>query len=175
MLILIMKKGCGSQYTAAFPVTSGLKQGCILSPLLFNLVMEKVARSITTRPEGVTFNNLRVNCLGYADDIDVIGANLREVESLATHFKTMACQVGLEINEGKTKIMEVTRTPQLRGNINLAGIRVEAVESFKYLGTVMSQSAGMTGEVTARIGAANRCYFSLTDLFKRRSISRKTK
>ena len=71
--------------------------------------------------------------------------------------------------------MEVARAPQLTGDINLAGIRIETVESFKYLGTVMSQNAGMAEEVTARIGAANRCYYSLTDLFKRRSISRKTK
>ncbi|XP_068236848.1 uncharacterized protein [Palaemon carinicauda] len=83
--------------------------------------------------------------------------------------------VGLEINEGKTKIMEVARTPQLQGNVDLAGIRIETVESFKYLGTIMSQNAGMAEEVTARIGDASRCYLSLTDLFKRRSITRKTK
>ncbi|XP_068243922.1 uncharacterized protein [Palaemon carinicauda] len=113
-------------------------------PHLFNLVMEKVARSITASQERVTFNNVRVNCLGYADDIDIIGVNLRAVENLTTQFKTMACQVWLEIHEGKTKIIEVGRTPQLQGNVDLAGIRVETVESFKYLGTTMSQNAGMT-------------------------------
>ncbi|XP_068229074.1 uncharacterized protein [Palaemon carinicauda] len=135
-------------------------------PLLFNLVMEKVARSITARPEGVTYNNLKINCLGSADDIDIIGVNLREVENLTTQFKTTAYQVGLEINEGKTKIMEVARTLQLQGNVDLADIKIETVESFKYLVTNMSQNAVMAEEVTAKIGASNRCYFSLTDLFK---------
>ncbi|XP_068209274.1 uncharacterized protein [Palaemon carinicauda] len=134
--------------------------------------MEKVARSITARSERVTFNNVRVNCLGYVDDINIIGVNLREVENLTTQLKTMACQVGLEMNEGKTKIMEVARTPQLQGSVDLAGIGIETTETFKYLGTIMSQNAGMAEEVTGRIGAATRCYFSLTDLFKRRSISR---
>ncbi|XP_068247946.1 uncharacterized protein [Palaemon carinicauda] len=117
------------------------KQGCILSPLLFNLVIEKVARSVTARSKWGTFDNVRVNCLGYADDIDIIVVNLREVENLTTQFKIMVCQVGLEINQGKTKIMDVVRTPQLQENVDLAGIRIETVESFKYRGTIMSQNA----------------------------------
>ncbi|XP_068223226.1 uncharacterized protein [Palaemon carinicauda] len=123
------------------PVKNGQKQEGILSPPpphLFNLLMEKVTRSLTARKKWVTFNNVRVNCLGYADDINIIWVNLREVGNLTTQFKTMDCQVGLEINEDKTKIMKVARTPQLQGNVDLASIRIETIESFKYLGTIMS-------------------------------------
>ncbi|XP_068245409.1 uncharacterized protein [Palaemon carinicauda] len=154
---------------------SGLKQGCILSIFLFNPLMEKTARSITARPEGFTFINVRVNCLGYADDIDIKGAASGRWRKLTTQFKRMACHVGLEINEGKTEILEVARTPQLQGNVDLAGIGFKTVETFKCLDTIMSQNTGMAEEVIPSIGAANRCYFSLIDLLKRRPISRKIK
>ena len=87
----------------------------------------------------------------------------------------MGSRVGLKINQDKAKVMEIGRIHHLHGNSNIGGMEVEAVESFKYLGTTMSHNAKMTEEVAARIGAANRCYFSFLDLFKRRSTSRKTK
>ena len=160
---------CGPRTATSFSIKSGLKRGCILSPLLFNLVMEKVVRNINFRPEGISFNNMHVNCLGYADDIDIMGLNLREVKDLAVDFSEMASRVGLKINQDKTKVIEIGRIHHLHGNVNIAGIEVEAVESFKYLGTIMSHNAKMTEEVAARIGAANRCYF------KQRSISQKAK
>ena len=128
---------CGARSTDAFTVKSGLKQGCILSPLLFNLVMEHVARTILNRPEGIVFSNTTINCLAYADDVDIMGMSMREIETLTHAFKEGASHVGLEINQDKTKLMEVARAPLLHGNVNLAGMTVEVQESFKYLGSIV--------------------------------------
>ena len=94
---------CGAHTTEAFEVKSGYKQGCILSPLLFNTAMEHVARKIINRPEGITFNNTTINCLAYANDVDIMGMNTGEIETLTEAFKEGARQVGLEINQSKQK------------------------------------------------------------------------
>ena len=165
----------GRKLSSQFTIRNGLKQGCILSPLLFNVILEKVARTVTSRREGASFRNLSLNCLGYADDIDIITEDLEDTKQLTTIFKETSERIGLSINVDKTKIMEVARAPQLQGMRNLNGMNVEAVESFKYLGMTLTSDGRMDGEVSARMGAASRCYYSLLNLFKRRAISQTTK
>ena len=96
----------GRKRTNTFEIVSGLKQGCILSPILFNIIMEKVARTILDRQEGAKFVDLIINCLGYADDIDIVSESERETEALLTPFKEEAERVGLQINQNKTKLMK---------------------------------------------------------------------
>ena len=167
----------GGKTTSSFTIRNGLKQGCILSPMLFNIVMEKVARTVTERQLGAQFRDLSINCLAYADDVDVITEDIEDTENIITEFKEKAEKVGLTINEEKTKLMEMTRNPQLQvqNHINISNMNIEVVDKFKYLGMMITTDGNMKEEIDARIGAASRCYFSLLDLFKKRSISEKTK
>ena len=103
---------------------------------------------------------MHVNCLGYADDIDIMGLSLREVENLAKDFNEMASRVGIKINRDKSIVMEIGRINHLHGNVNIAGMEIELVEFFKYQGIIMSHNAKVTEEVAARTRATNRCYFS---------------
>ena len=53
--------------TEEFPMKKGVKQGCILSPSLFNLYMEKIFREIEDI-EGMNVGGYNINNLRYADD-----------------------------------------------------------------------------------------------------------
>ena len=52
---------------------TGLKQGDPLSPILFNLALQKVIQSITIVPSGTKIGKEQSNILAYADDIALIG------------------------------------------------------------------------------------------------------
>ena len=52
-----------------FPVAVGLKQGCMLSPLLINLYTSDLAMVLKQTGEGVLCDNFRVHILSYADDV----------------------------------------------------------------------------------------------------------
>jgi len=56
-----------------FEKTTGLKQGDSLSPILFNLVLQKVIQSIKMVPSGIKIGKEQENVLTYADDIVLIG------------------------------------------------------------------------------------------------------
>ena len=63
----------GQRRTTEFEIKSGLRQGCLLSPILFNMVLEKVKRSIDEIQGGVDIGGVNIQTLAYADDVDVIG------------------------------------------------------------------------------------------------------
>ncbi|XP_067391072.1 uncharacterized protein [Emydura macquarii macquarii] len=58
--------------TAEIPIRSGVKQGCPLSPIIFNLAMEPLIRSISNSPRGFELHGERVNILAYTDNLVLI-------------------------------------------------------------------------------------------------------
>jgi len=56
-----------------FENKTGLKQGDPLSPMLFNLALQKVIQSIKMVPSGIKIGKEQLNVLAYADDIELIG------------------------------------------------------------------------------------------------------
>ncbi|XP_076045216.1 uncharacterized protein LOC143027672 [Oratosquilla oratoria] len=112
----------GEKETEEFEVISGLKQGCILSPTFFNLVMEKAARESLSHP-GAIFETENIGLLAYADDVVMIAENMDEINEMFTPFQNTAGQVGLVCNESKTAIMKMSREGGNRGNMQcLMGI-----------------------------------------------------
>ena len=55
----------------AFPLRSGTRQGCLLSPLLFNIVLEVLATAIREKKEvkGIQMGKEEITCSWYADDM----------------------------------------------------------------------------------------------------------
>ena len=58
-----------------FENKTGLKQGDPLSPILFNLALQKVIQSKNIVPSGMKIGKEQLNVLAYADDIALIGKN----------------------------------------------------------------------------------------------------
>lgn len=87
----------------AFTVETGLKQGDALSPLLFNLALEKVVRMMQNAKSGATVNEHRVQILGFAYDLNILGESLENALDLTMAFENAAAKVGLQINVEKQK------------------------------------------------------------------------
>ena len=96
--------------TGIFEIRGGLKQGCPLSCLLFNIALEWVMRQTPREEDPVTLTNgLTVDRLGYADDVDLMGEQIEKRDRQVTNFQRAGKRISLEINEGKTKVMKVAR------------------------------------------------------------------
>ena len=128
----------GGVLTEPFDIHGGLKQGCDISTLLFNLVLEWIMRNTPPIRLPIQLDNTNIDRLGYADDVDLCGEHLPSIEETYVQFRNNAERTGMKVNNAKTKIMEVSRTPILVGDVDFGGSQLEAVSIFKYLGSTIT-------------------------------------
>ena len=84
-----------------------LRQGCILSPCLFNLYAEYIMRNagLDEAQAGIKVAGININNLRYADDTTFMAESKKELKSLLMKVKEKSEKVGLKLNIQKMKIM----------------------------------------------------------------------
>ena len=119
----------GQVTTDWFQIGKGVRQGCILSPCLFNFYAEYIMRN--TRLEetqaGIKIAGRNINNLRYADDTTLM-AESEGQKSILIKMKEESKKVGLKLNIQKSKIMA-------SGPITSWEIDGETVSDFIYLGS----------------------------------------
>jgi len=161
-----------------FENKTGLKQGDPLSPVLFNLALQKVIQSIKMVPSGIQIGKEQLNILAYADDIALIGKNKIEIRKLFVEMENTARKFGLQINQEKTKYVTVERKNSLKKN-KIGHFKIKnynlRVENFKYLGVILNEDNNNQIDLQERIKNANKTYFMLQNFLKNKNISKKLK
>jgi hypothetical protein len=94
--------------TVPNPLKPGLRQGDVLSTLLFNVVLEVIVRRANLQKTGTIYNK-ETQLLAYADDIDIVGRSQSAVRDAFLALEREAAKIGLKINEQKTKYMIATQ------------------------------------------------------------------
>jgi sorting nexin-29 len=85
-----------------------IRQGDAVACLLFNIALEKVIRDANINIRGNIFY-ISVQILAYADDIDITGRSQAAMKEAFTSLEKAATEMHLNINQGKTKCMPVTK------------------------------------------------------------------
>ena len=90
-----------------FQIGKGVRQGCILSPCLFNLYEEYIMRNawLEAAQAGIKIAGGNISNLGYADDNTLMAESEGELKSLLMKVKEESEKVGVKLNIQKTKIM----------------------------------------------------------------------
>ena len=101
----IVRTGHGT--TDQFQIGKGVRQGCVLSPCLFNLHAEYIMRNagLEETQAGIKIAGRNINNLRYADDTTLMVESEEELKSLLMKVKVESEKVGLKLNIQKTKIM----------------------------------------------------------------------
>ena len=89
------------------PIGKGVRQGCILSPCLFNLYAEYIMRNagLEGAQAGIKIAGRNINNLRYADDTTLTAESEEELKSLLMKVKEESEKVGLKLTIQKIKIM----------------------------------------------------------------------
>ena len=138
--------------TEPFIVTTGVRQYCLLSPLLFLMVIAWVSKTTYKEPKGIQWTlHTRLEDLDFADDICMLSHRYQDMQHQATSLEEIAKQTGLLINPQKTKKTMRINTTQT-DKVTIRDTEVEHVEQFRYLGSIISS----TGETDEDIKALKR-------------------
>ena len=123
----------GHGTTDWFQIGKGIRQGCILSPCLFNFYAEYIMRNagLDEAQAGLKIAGRNINNLRYTDDTLLMAESEEELRSLLMKVKVESVKVGLKLNIQKTKIM----ASGLTTSWEVDGETVETVSDFIFWGS----------------------------------------
>lgn len=166
--------GLGEISSSRFKFQKGVRQGCVISPLLYNIYGEYIMRrALDGWDGGIKIGGQKISNLRYADDTTLLASTETEMAELLNRLETVSLSKGLAINKNKTKLMIVDRPATLQ-RTNLLQ-EYETVEQFQYLGSVITNKGSSEPEIRRRIGMAKSAMTQLNKIWKDRNITRRTK
>ena len=164
----------GTSHTEFFDIVSGVRQGCILSPLLFLLTIDFVMRTAMNDTSfGIKWNAARLTDLDFADDLALLGDTPESLQAMTDNLASMAAKVGLRINTQKTKVMAVKEGNPITVQVN--NQTAEEVDSFTYLGSNISNKGDTAQDIHSRLGKASAVFRKLNSIWTSKRISLKSK
>ena len=156
-----------------FQIRKGVRQGCILSPCLFNLYAEHIMRNAELKEAqaGIKISRRNINKLRYADDTTLMAESEEELKSLLMKVKEQSEEVGLKLNIQKTKIM--ASGPITSWQID--GQTVETVTDFIFRGSKITADVDCSHEVKRCLLLGRKVMTNLDSILKSRDITLPTK
>ena len=163
----------GHGMTDLFQVGKGVRQGCILSPYLFNLYAEYIMRNagLEEAQAGIKIAGRNINNLRYADDTTLVAESEEELKSLLMEVKEESERIGLKLNIQKTKIMASGPITSLE----IDGETVERVSDFIVWGSKITADGDCSHEIKGRLPLGRKAMTNLDSILKSRDITLPTK
>ena len=152
-----------------FKIGKGVRQGCILSPCLFNFYAEYIMQNV--RPDeaqtGIMIAGKNINNLRYADDTTLMAESKKELKSLLMKVREESEKAGLKLNIQKTKIMA-------SGPITLWQIDEETMETvidFILGGSKITADGDCSHEIKRCLLLGRKAMATLDSILKSRDIT----
>jgi len=143
----------GNQCSEEFWLARGLRQGCTISPMLFNLLIadmeEYMARG---KWGGIKIMGNKSYTLMYADDVALMAEDEQGMKAMISRLERYLEEKGLNLNVEKTKIIRFRKGGGRRHKVDWRwkGKKIEEVREFKYLGYTMMQNGGQEAHIRER-------------------------
>ena len=169
------------EYSEPFPVTNGVKQGCVMAPTLFSMMFSAMLTDafqdvdagfpIRYRFDGKLLNLRRLQAKSKVQT-DVVD-KLLNADDLAENAKSEE-----KISTKKTEVVHqpAPGKPYSEPTITVNGQKLQVVDKFTYLGSTLSRAVHIDDEVTARTANASVAFGRLrTNVWERNGIRLHTK
>ena len=161
--------------TEPFSVKTGVRQGCMLSPMIFLIVVDWIMRETTKDSNtGIKWTlTSYLEDLDFADDLCLMSQRQQHMQQKTDKLTAEAAKTGLRVNKDKTEVMKIN--PKQNNAITLEGQNLTEVTSFTYLGSIVSTTGGADEDIKARINKARHAFVTLRPIWKSSTLSRENK
>ena len=157
-----------------FRTTVGERQGCVLSPTLFNIFLERIMTDALNDHEGtVSIGGRNITNLRFSDDIDGLAGREEELADLVECLDKTSTAFSMQINAEKNKLM-TNNTNGFSTDIRVKGEKLDCVNRFKYLGAIITDE-GSKPEILARIAQATAALAKFKTMWNDRNIALSSK
>lgn len=160
----------GEYVSQTFDISIGIRQGCNLSPNLFNMYINDLPKILDkANCDPVSLNATKISMLLYADDM-VLLSNSDTGLQRALHILEVYCKKWqLVVNTKKTKVMIFnTRASHM---LQYGDELLETVQEYKYLGIIFHKSGTFTTAIKDLSNRAAKAYYRLRSIFKGERMS----
>ena len=149
-LLRTVWKGCVSQ---SFTSSNGIRQGGIISPLLFCIYMDELLKRLETEGVGCWIGKHYLGSLGYADDLTVASPSGGGLKQMVATCEKFGDEYSVEYNPTKTLCCVFSRKRvRVKPEVCLAGVPLVWVESVKHLGNQLDSDLSEKTEIRNKKG-----------------------
>ena len=156
--------------TDFFDYSKGVRQGCPLSPILFNIYVNDIFKLMNENNKSNIFLNKEenINALMYADDLILLSETKEGLQGQIDKLSEYCKKWKLEVNIKKTKIMIFNRGNKLiKTEFHINNSPLENVKTFKYLGfTISTKNCSFLPTIDDLSVKANRAIYVLNNKMK---------
>ena len=166
-----------SSLSEEFSIETGVKQGCVIAPDLLNCVIDHLMRRLPSRCNlWIQLDEYQLTDLDYPEDIAICAPYSCVLQEAQTILQEEANLVGMRISWPKTKLMASTPKPTNHLPLKICNKEVVFVDSFTYLGSLITNDGSSSRDITSRIAKAASAMCRLSNpLFRKHRISIRSK
>ena len=152
---------CISQGDLSFEVKTGVRQGCVMSFMLFNLAIDWfLCRTMEDQRRGMRWTPITtLEDLDFADDLALLSHTRQHIQGKTDRLSMFSSQVGLRISLKKTEAMCVNAPSPTK--IWVRGQDIPNTNKFTYLGSVLCQDGGTTLDIQSRLTKAGYAFMNI--------------
>ena len=150
----------------SIPIASqlGVKQGCNLSPLLFNIFINDIHSIFDKNCNSLDINNWKINSLSFADDLVLLSETENGLKNCLATLEAYCNEWGLKVNPLKTKVIVFNKS--FSKNIKKLSFSIDenpiaVTNSYCYLGIEISNTGSFTKATDILYKKALRALFSV--------------
>ena len=148
-----------------FPVSTGTRQGAVLSPFLFSLLISPLVDELHALNMGVDFFGLRIGCLLFADDIVLIAESQAALQSMMTVAAKFFQRWRFTVSDLKTNVISLghCETRDLKDRTwHMGSSVIHDVKSYTYLGIEFDKSGNWLAALRKNV---QKCRHSMGQLY----------
>jgi hypothetical protein len=145
----------------------GTRQGCPLSPLLFNIYIQALLNeALEDNTDGIKVGGHLVQAIRFADDQAMVANTVKALQRLMDALDKTSEEFGMRINIKKTKVMVISKGKTQKVAVYLHNEKLEQVTEFCYLGSMITADARCQKEIKRRIAMAKEAFNKRGELLR---------